>query len=163
MPLTKFQSFLFFNDKRLSLLGAEQECTFLRSTPVLQAVLEWYLPIMFFISEVQDIFSDFSSSTDQQPALPPKQNTSQIQRERITNSLIALPRPPSRMGIGARARGSPSPAPAEIRSILLFVVDTIVVTFVAVAFNIIFLYLLFHQLFLEGNVFNANLSVHLQD
>jgi hypothetical protein len=41
-------------------------------------------------SEVQDILGDFN--TDQQPALPPKINQSQIQRERITNSLIALPR-----------------------------------------------------------------------
>jgi hypothetical protein len=53
-------------------------------------------------------------NTEQQPALPPKVNPNQIQRERITNSLIALPRPPSRMGAPAtRPRGSPSPAPAE--------------------------------------------------
>ena len=68
--------------------------------------------IVFQFSEVQDIMGDFN--TEQQPALPPKVNPNQIQRERITNSLIALPRPPSRMGAPAtRPRGSPSPAPAE--------------------------------------------------
>ena len=71
--------------------------------------------INFKIAEVQDIFGDFN--TDQQPALPPKMNPNQIQRERISNSLIALPRPPSRMGVSAaaaaRQRGSPSPAPPE--------------------------------------------------
>lgn len=67
------------------------------------------------VSEVQDIFGDFN--TDQQPTLPPKLNPNAMQRERISNSLIALPRPPSRMGVSAAARpqqrSSPSPAPPE--------------------------------------------------
>ena len=68
--------------------------------------------IFVHFSEVQDILGDFN--TDQQPALPPKMNPSQMQRERISNSLIALPRPPSRMGVSvARQRSSPSPSPAE--------------------------------------------------
>ena len=69
--------------------------------------------------EVQDILSEFNTNTGA-PALPPKQNAStvnrptSVQREKISNSLIALPRPPSRMSqtsVLSRPRGSPSPAP----------------------------------------------------
>lgn len=69
--------------------------------------------------EVQDILGEFSVGSGA-PALPPKQNASGInrpsstQRERISNSLIALPRPPSRLSQSSvalsRPRGSPSPA-----------------------------------------------------
>lgn len=69
--------------------------------------------------EVQDILGEFNVGTGA-PALPPKQNASGInrpsstQRERISNSLIALPRPPSRLSQSSvalsRPRGSPSPA-----------------------------------------------------
>ena len=64
--------------------------------------------------EVQDILSDFQTNAGA-PALPPKQNAStlnrpsSVQREKISNSLIALPRPPSRMSqssvLSARPRG----------------------------------------------------------
>ena len=64
--------------------------------------------------EVQDILSDFHTNAGA-PALPPKQNAStlnrpsSVQREKISNSLIALPRPPSRMSqssvLSARPRG----------------------------------------------------------
>ena len=72
--------------------------------------------------EVQDILSEFQANAGA-PALPPKQNASNtgtlnrpssVQREKISNSLIALPRPPSRMSqtsVLSRPRGSPSPAP----------------------------------------------------
>jgi hypothetical protein len=68
--------------------------------------------------EVQDILGDFNPGSGA-PALPPKQNPSapginrpsSVQREKISSSLIALPRPPSRMGpTVARPRASPSPA-----------------------------------------------------
>ena len=65
--------------------------------------------------EVQDILSDFQTNAGA-PALPPKQNAStlnrpsSVQREKISNSLIALPRPPSRMSqssavLSTRPRG----------------------------------------------------------
>lgn len=69
--------------------------------------------------EVQDILGDFQLANA--PALPPKTSTSglnrpsSVQREKISSSLIALPRPPSRLsqssGVAlSRPRGSPSPA-----------------------------------------------------
>ena len=71
--------------------------------------------------EVQDILGEFTVASGGAPALPPKQNSasalnrpSSVQREKISNSLIALPRPPSRMSTSSaalsRPRGSPSPA-----------------------------------------------------
>lgn len=62
--------------------------------------------------EVQDIFSGVGSdfSQQQQPALPPKQRPSSVQREKISNSLIALPRPPSRLQQGGNKRSSPVPS-----------------------------------------------------
>ena len=68
--------------------------------------------------EVQDILGEFTTNTGA-PALPPKQNASlnrpsSVQREKISSSLIALPRPPSRMSTSSvalsRPRGTPSPA-----------------------------------------------------
>ena len=68
--------------------------------------------------EVQDILGEFTTNTGA-PALPPKQNASlnrpsSVQREKISSSLIALPRPPSRMSQSSaalsRPRGTPSPA-----------------------------------------------------
>jgi len=79
--------------------------------------------------EVQDILGEFSVGSGA-PALPPKQNSilsttntsssalnrpSSVQREKISNSLKALPRPPSRVSQTSvttlsRPRGTPSPA-----------------------------------------------------
>ncbi len=95
-----------------------------------------FLKLFFVSTEIRDIFGLLDNSP--QPALPPKQNQaaaattasgaarpSSEQRERISNSLIALPRPPSRHGsaIAAAASGqqqqrnsrtSPSPAPLSL-------------------------------------------------
>ena len=80
--------------------------------------------------EVEDILGEFVSTA---PKLPPKQTSttsasslnttsastlnrpSSSQREKISNSLIALPRPPSRLG-PVRPRTSPSPALGEPQS-----------------------------------------------
>ena len=71
--------------------------------------------------EVGDIFGDLTEQN--QPQLPAKQRPSSVQREKITNSLIALPRPPSRHGsvitsgsatISGRTRANPSPIPASL-------------------------------------------------
>ena len=96
----------------------------------------FFLKLFFVSTEIRDIFGLLDNSP--QPALPPKQNQaaaattasgaarpSSEQRERISNSLIALPRPPSRHGsaIAAAASGqqqqrnsrtSPSPAPLSL-------------------------------------------------
>ena len=63
---------------------------------------------------MQDIFSaDFSTNGQQQPALPPKQRPSSAQREKVSSSLIALPRPPSRSvaASGPNQRRASPPAP----------------------------------------------------
>ena len=67
--------------------------------------------ICLHFSEVQDIFgTDFQGGGG--PALPPKQRPSSVQREKVSESLIPLPRPPSRISSAklrpARA-GSSSP------------------------------------------------------
>ena len=87
--------------------------------------------------EVTDILGAFGDlSQPPQPLLPPKQQNqasssspatsqrpSSVQRERITNSLVALPRPPSRHSsaitsgsatISGRVRATPSPIPASL-------------------------------------------------
>ena len=60
--------------------------------------------------EVQDILGEFTANTGA-PALPPKQNAynrpSSVQREKISSSLIALPRPPSRMSQSSVALSRP--------------------------------------------------------
>lgn len=57
-----------------------------------------------------DLFAD-----SVQPALPPKQRPASAgQREAVANSLIALPRPPSRARPDGRLRGTPSPTPTSI-------------------------------------------------
>lgn len=60
----------------------------------------FYSQARVIIAEVRDIFGGLNSSGGNQPILPPKQTTrpSSEQREMISNSLIALPRPPSRHG-----------------------------------------------------------------
>ena len=78
------------------------------------------------ISEIRDIFEHQG-----QPSLPPKQNPSSssnrpssVQREQISNSLIALPRPPSRHGSAilsgtatvGRTRSTQSPVPSSLIS-----------------------------------------------
>ncbi|XP_059090844.1 F-BAR domain only protein 2-like [Tigriopus californicus] len=76
--------------------------------------------------EVGDIFAGNQFSKDPIPALPVKQRPSSVQREQISNSLIALPRPPSRHGSAIvnslagstinRRRESPSPIPSSLIS-----------------------------------------------
>jgi len=56
-----------------------------------------------------DLFSD-----PVQPALPPKTRPASAQREAVANSLISLPRPPSRARPEGRQRGTPSPTPTSI-------------------------------------------------
>ena len=64
--------------------------------------------------EIPDILGEFTTNTGS-PALPPKQNRpNSVPRENISSSVIALPRPPSRMSRSSaplsRPGGTPSPA-----------------------------------------------------
>eukprot|EP00094_Tigriopus_californicus_P011778 TCALIF_11376-PA protein Name:"Similar to fcho2 FCH domain only protein 2 (Danio rerio)" AED:0.10 eAED:0.10 QI:407/0.83/0.84/1/0.83/0.76/13/220/1015 len=84
------------------------------------------LGLSLALSEVGDIFAGNQFSKDPIPALPVKQRPSSVQREQISNSLIALPRPPSRHGSAIvnslagstinRRRESPSPIPSSLIS-----------------------------------------------
>ena len=53
--------------------------------------------------EVGDIFGELSELNSTGPMLPPKNRPSSVQREKVSNSLIALPRPPSRHGTSIMA------------------------------------------------------------
>jgi len=57
----------------------------------------------------QSAFGDSS-----QPPLPQKTRPMSAQREKVANSLIPLPRPPSRARPEPRLRGTPSPTPTSI-------------------------------------------------
>eukprot|EP00092_Neocalanus_flemingeri_P103101 GFUD01131896.1.p1 GENE.GFUD01131896.1~~GFUD01131896.1.p1 ORF type:complete len:1064 (+),score=264.34 GFUD01131896.1:199-3390(+) len=56
--------------------------------------------------------SSFGDST--QPPLPQKTRPMSAQREKVANSLIPLPRPPSRARPEPRLRGTPSPTPTSL-------------------------------------------------
>jgi len=56
--------------------------------------------------------SSFGEST--QPPLPQKTRPMSAQREKVANSLIPLPRPPSRARPEPRLRGTPSPTPTSL-------------------------------------------------
>merc|ERR1719318_1502988 len=56
--------------------------------------------------------SNFGDST--QPPLPQKTRPMSAQREKVANSLIPLPRPPSRARPEPRLRGTPSPTPTSL-------------------------------------------------
>jgi len=59
-----------------------------------------------------DESASFGEST--QPPLPQKTRPMSAQREKVANSLIPLPRPPSRARPEPRLRGTPSPTPTSL-------------------------------------------------
>jgi len=60
----------------------------------------------------EDSQNSFGEST--QPPLPQKTRPMSAQREKVANSLIPLPRPPSRARPEPRLRGTPSPTPTSL-------------------------------------------------
>jgi len=65
-------------------------------------------------SNFEDSASQSSFGDSTQPPLPQKTRPMSAQREKVANSLIPLPRPPSRARPEPRLRGTPSPTPTSL-------------------------------------------------